>query len=75
MVLIVSGRGKDSLERGSHNMSGLGYPQNMVIGLFLFFITWTIVSVWESCGLAVGLDRRKIVLLVMEHHTRATDGS
>ncbi|XP_075514555.1 putative alpha,alpha-trehalose-phosphate synthase [UDP-forming] 11 [Primulina tabacum] len=70
MVFIVSGRGKDSLGKWFSQCERLGLSAEHG-----YFTRWNKVSPWESCGLAVDLDWRKIVLPVMEHYTEATDGS
>lgn len=43
--------------------------------MFFFLARWSRSSEWESCGLAVDLDWKNIVLPIMEHYTEATDGS
>ncbi|EYU42464.1 hypothetical protein MIMGU_mgv1a001200mg [Erythranthe guttata] len=70
VVFIVSGRGKDSLGKWFSQCEKLGLSAEHG-----YFTRWSGNSEWESCGLAVDLDWKKIVLPVMEHYTEATDGS
>ncbi|KAL2502365.1 hypothetical protein Fot_36213 [Forsythia ovata] len=70
LVFIVSGRGKDSLGKWFSPCERLGLSAEHG-----YFTRWTKSSDWESCGLTMEFDWRKIALPVMEHYTEATDGS
>jgi trehalose 6-phosphate synthase/phosphatase len=70
IVFIVSGRGKDPLDKWFSQCERLGLSAEHG-----YFTRWTKSSQWESCRLAVDLDWKKIVLPIMEHYTEATDGS
>ncbi|KAL2482834.1 hypothetical protein Fot_44278 [Forsythia ovata] len=70
VVFIVSGRGKDSLEKWFSPCERLGLSAEHG-----YFTRWTKNSAWESCGLAVDLSWKNLVLPIMEHYTEATDGS
>ncbi|XP_022886115.1 probable alpha,alpha-trehalose-phosphate synthase [UDP-forming] 11 [Olea europaea var. sylvestris] len=70
VVFIVSGRGKDSLEKWFSPCERLGLSAEHG-----YFTKWTKNSAWESCCLAVDLSWKNIVLPIMEHYTEATDGS
>ncbi|CAA2945575.1 probable alpha,alpha-trehalose-phosphate synthase [UDP-forming] 11 [Olea europaea subsp. europaea] len=70
VVFIVSGRGKDSLEKWFSPCERLGLSAEHG-----YFTWWPTNSAWESCGLVVDLSWKNIVLPIMEHYTEATDGS
>lgn len=70
MVFIVSGRGMDSLGKWFSQCEKLGLSAEHG-----FFTRWPGTSRWESSGLSVDLDWKKMVLPIMEHYTEATDGS
>jgi len=51
----------------------LVYP--FCCGFFLTDFRWSKDSPWNKCGFPSNLDCKKIVEKVMEHYTKATDGS
>ncbi|XP_075492185.1 putative alpha,alpha-trehalose-phosphate synthase [UDP-forming] 11 [Primulina tabacum] len=70
VVFIVSGRGRDSLGKWFSQCERLGLSAEHG-----YLTRWMKNSAWESCGLAVDLNWRRIALPVMGHYTEATDGS
>ncbi|KAI6698171.1 hypothetical protein NL676_018290 [Syzygium grande] len=70
VVFIVSGRGKDSLGEWFSPCERLG-----IAAEHGFFKRWTGDSSWETCGLTMHFEWKKIAEPVMEHYVEATDGS
>ncbi|KAI6682524.1 hypothetical protein NL676_036405 [Syzygium grande] len=70
VVFIVSGRGKDSLGAWFSPCEKLG-----IAAEHGYIKRWTADSEWETCGLTMDFEWKKIAEPVMEQYIEATDGS
>ncbi|KAI4376793.1 hypothetical protein MLD38_014511 [Melastoma candidum] len=70
IVFIASGRGKDSLGDWFSSCEKLGLSAEHG-----YFMRWSKDSSWETCGLTMDFEWKKIAAPVMEQYTEATDGS
>ncbi|GMN67757.1 hypothetical protein TIFTF001_036819 [Ficus carica] len=70
MVFIVSGRGKESLNKWFSPCQKLG-----IAAEHGYFLRWPENEEWEVCGQSSEFGWMKIVEPVMKHYTDATDGS
>ncbi|KAK4257621.1 hypothetical protein QN277_007184 [Acacia crassicarpa] len=70
IVFIVSGRDKNCLSKWFSPCHKLGLSAEHG-----FFTRWGCDSAWETCGLGMDFEWKKVVEPIMAHYTEATDGS
>lgn len=70
VVFVVSGRRKDCLSKWFSPCEKLGISAEHG-----YFTRWTRDSPWETCGLSMDFEWKKIAEPVMELYTERTDGS